>query len=156
MKLNINTGRVPLCLFALLAVAWCAAGARAQDPATDEAQPMPGRLVPQAQQTGEWTLFSSPEAGIELKMPPGTSQVSDDPNVLAVVADAERKWRFELRRLPLDRPMDLQPEEMPEGGRRAGLLELMASSAQQATPESDILRKDLTPLGDADAGVYVL
>ena len=156
--MNLITPRrgVSVCLLATLALACVAPRALAQDPATDQVKRMPERLVPEVKAPGEWTVFSSPEAGIELKLPPGTPQVTDDPNVLAAVVDLERKWRFELRRLPLDRPMDLQPEEMPEGGRRSGLLELMANSAQQSTPGSDILRKDFTPLGDADAGVYVL
>src|SRR5690606_25644194 len=94
-------------------------------------------------------------AGIELKVPPGARQASEDPNVLELVVDADRNWRFELRRVPLERPMELAPVELPEGGRRTGLLELIARDEQQKT-QGDLLRQDLTPLGDADAGIYAL
>jgi hypothetical protein len=137
-------------------MAACLPTATAQD-ATQPAgaQDPPQRLVPQAAAGGEWSVYSSPEAGIELKMPPGQPVPSDDATVLAQVVDAERSWKFELRRLPLETPMNLEPEEMPEGGRRAGLLELMTSTAQQNT-QGEILRQGLTPLGDADAGVYAI
>lgn len=134
----------------------CLAATQAQDTTQPAgAREPPQRLVPQATAGGEWSLFSSPEAGIELKMPPGQPVPSDEATVLAQVVDAERSWKFELRRLPLETPMNLAPEEMPEGGRRAGLLELMASTAQQNT-QGEILRQGLTPLGDADAGVYAI
>ncbi len=140
----------PAAMWSMALAAMVALPALAQD------QDEPPRLVPQATTAAQqWQVFSSPEAGIELSMPPGKLAPSDEPNILALVLDTERNWRFEVRRLPLERPMSLVAQEMAEGGRRAGLLEMLAASAQQNL-QGDILRQALTPLPDADAGVYVI
>jgi hypothetical protein len=144
------TSRLAACML-VLTIGAAGALAVQQDPG----QPTPQRTIPQ-QPALEWTQYSNPEAGIELLVPPGEPQPSDDSNVLHQVSNGQKQWHFELRRLLWDQPVNLAPEEMPEGGRRAGLLELVATAAQQKWQGDFVREPSLTPLGDADAGVFAL
>jgi hypothetical protein len=98
--------------------------------AAPQQQPPPGRVVPESPEL-DWSKYTNPEAGIELLVPPGKPQASEESNVLHQVFNTQKQWHFELRRILLEQSVNLGPEELPEGGRRAGLLELLADVAQQ-------------------------
>lgn len=143
-------------LSACFLIIFCAV-APGQDtkPIAPAEQAPPERLVPETAEL-DWTTYSSPEAGIELMIPPGTPLESDDGNVLHQVSNVQKQWHFELRRLPLPQAADLAPQEMPQGGRRSGLLEIVATATQQKTGGQIVRAPALTPLGDADAGVFAI
>lgn len=127
-------------------------------PAAPPAAPTVGRVMSDLDAQAEGEIYRSVEAGLELRLPPGQpADVNElaDPDLLALVTNPDEQWRFELRKLSLDRPMELETEELPEGGVRVGLLDLMANELRREV-NGDILRKDLTPLGDADAGVFAV
>ena len=109
--------------------------------------------------TAQGELFRSVEAGLELQLPPGTpagaAALDADPTLLAAVSNEAENWQFQLRKIALDRPMQLRSEDLPEGGRRVGLLDLMADEVR-AEVNGDVLRQSFTPLGDADAGVFAV
>ncbi len=106
-------------------------------------------------------MFESVEAGVKLQLPAGDARTvgsanpPEDPQALAVVTNPSENWRFELRAVPLDRPVSLRSNELPEGGRQAGLLELTAADMQRRL-NGDLLRLELAPLPDADAGVFAV
>jgi hypothetical protein len=105
--------------------------------------------------------YSSIEQGIKVTMPEGETLVRgsdrqpEDPKVLAVVTVPEDDWRFELRRVELTQPMPLESRDLPEGGRQIGMLEGVAEELQRAVG-GELIRMDLAPLADADAGVFAI
>ena len=136
-----------------------AVGRAPQDGKADGQMPA-ARIPPAAGEAGQADqprLYSSTEDGVEVLLPPGepAAAESDDVNVLAVVVNKERNWRFELIRLPLEQPLALKPEELPEGGRRPGLFSLIVDRAQ-ADLNGHLLRQDITPLGSADGATYAM
>ena len=135
-----------------------ALGLAAHAVAQDEAPPriMSEDAEAQADPTAPQT-FRSIEAGLSLDLPPGQMTLGSelsDPTLLALVVNPDKAWRVELRSVPLPEAVALQSEELPEGGRRVGLIELTASELERERG-ADILRQDFTPLADADAGVIV-
>lgn len=136
------------------------AGAFLQDEAATS-ETAPDRLLPEARPETtdpgaiEPQPFSSVEAGFELTLPDGIRQPSDDPNTLAVVTNPEDGWQFEVQRLALSTPAELESRKLPEGGRQAGLLELIADDIVRDT-NADVLRQEVTPLGDGEAGVLAV
>lgn len=156
--------RLPLLissLFACAAVTTFAGASFAQNAPeadTQPAEPPVGRVMADVDAETQGELYRSVEAGLELRLPPGElADVSElgDTDLLALVTNRDEQWRFELRKLSLDRPMELETEELPEGGVRVGLLDLLANELRREV-NGDILRNDLTPLGDAEAGVFTV
>jgi len=125
-----------------------AASAAAQTRAGDDPSP-----------DGEF--FSSIGVGVELQLPAGDARTRggdnppEDPKVVAVVTNARENWRFELRQVDVDAELPLRSVTGPEGTRRVGLLEGVAMELQEAVG-GDLLRMDLAPLPDADAGVFAV
>ena len=132
----------------------------AQDAAPQRLLPEPAReeQAPSTNSTSRPTggeTFTSLDTGVQLDLPPGQRVPSPDPNTLVIVTDPEKEWRFEVQRLLLERPATLQSEDLPEGGRRVGLLDLVADDLVRDT-KGELLRKSITPLANFDAGVIVL
>ena len=117
--------------------------------------------APSSAQSEQPRLFESFEAGVSLTLPPGDASTigsprpPSDPEALAVVTDAEKEWRFELRRVNLDRPVPLRPKDLPEGGQQPGLLQISVNELQGRV-NGDVLRVGLAPLPDADAGRFAV
>lgn len=127
------------------------------DRAVGQGETAPGRVTADLATTGQGQLFSSVEAGLSVQLPPGNLvDLNDlqDPQVLAVVTNPNENWRFELRKLILDQPRELMGEELPEGGRRTGLLEQLAAEATRSET-GELVRAAPIPLGEADAGLIV-
>ncbi|MEL7237567.1 MAG: hypothetical protein AAGK78_01800, partial [Planctomycetota bacterium] len=117
----------------------------------------PGEAQPDAKPgADEPTRYRSVEKGVELMMPPGTV-VDDigDPETLAVVVNLDKNWQFELRQVALDRPMGLRSFKTDQGGESTGLLELLSDDVVRGTA-GVLLRRQIVPLGTADAGVFVI
>ena len=100
-------------------------------------------------------FYSSLEQGLSLQLPPGELRKAADPELLVLLANPQRNWRVELRRLALQTPAALASRELPEGGRQQGLLEVMANLTAEGK-NGAILRQGLTPLGQADAGTFAV
>lgn len=130
-----------------------------QPPATRRS--LPPRLVPEAlpepttQAAAEPQFFSSVEAGFELKMPDGVRQPTDGFHTLAVVVDTSKGWRFEVQRMSLSAPATLESRQLPEGGKQAGLVEVVTNQTVRETG-GEVLRSQVTPLGEGEAGVIVV
>ena len=146
-------------LFAVAILACCAAPLWGQTAAEPQrlVPPLPGTpdaagaatrpMVPQ--------LYSSAEQGLSLQLPAGELQKTSDPELLALLVNPQRNWRVELRKIALNTPAELASQELPEGGRRPGLVELLANLAVEGN-NGTILRQGLTPLGQADAGTFAV
>ncbi len=119
------------------------------------------RAAPVAGQEATGKLFSNVEAGVELRLPPGEARQRggpnppEDPMTLAIVENEAEKYRFEVRRVTLQEPAELRTVTSDDGRQTLGLLDGLATQLHK-TVGGDLLRNDLAPLPDADAGVFAI
>ena len=120
---------------------------------------VPGEQTPApqpAEVSKEPIQYRSVEHGVQVMMPPGQLVQSGDPETLATVVNPDTGWRFELRKVSLNTPAQLRTIELNTGGQRVGLLDMLAQDTVSKLEEANELRRSMIPLGDADAGLFII
>jgi hypothetical protein len=102
--------------------------------------------------------YENQAAGIAFRAPAGTVRVPKAPGdaELAEFYDQKRGWDFKVALSHPDQPTELTTQTAPDGTRHDGLLELTLAQVKRTNPGAEVLRSDVTNIGEAQVGMIAL
>lgn len=101
--------------------------------------------------------FESPAAGISFRPPAGGKLVrrATNDDIVSYIND-EKKWVLKVTLTTLSKPLPLKNYQDENGRDLPGMMDLTLEQFKRIQPGAEVLRHDVTPLPDGDAGMLVL
>jgi hypothetical protein len=142
-----------------MGVAMGAGVALAQPAAREQPSTLPALSDRQeaASADGLGAPFESPAAGIAFRPPAGGKLIrrATNDDIVSYVND-EKNWVLKVTLTTLSKPLPLKNHQDENGRDQLGMMDLTLEQFKRIQPGAEVLRQDVTPLTDGDAGMLVL